>query len=105
MKLKPVADGAGHRVGYSHWCPGCKERHIIYTESPNGNGARWAFDGNQEAPTFSPSIHCQWRDPDGEIPDAVCHYFIRGGMIEFCGDSTHDLAAQTVPLPDLPSDG
>lgn len=32
----------------------------------------------------------------------ICHYFIRGGKIEFCGDSTHNLSGQTVDLPDIP---
>lgn len=88
--------------GYAHWCPGCREAHAIHTERPNHCNARWNFDGNVARPTFSPSINIFARDPEGEIPDERCHYFLKGGMLEFLGDCTHALAGQTVPLPELP---
>lgn len=86
-KLTDMGDGA-----LIHWCPGCEGLHQIETKQRNANGAIWSFDGNVEAPTFSPSINIVGR----------CHYFIRGGQIEFCSDSRHELAGRTVPLPDLP---
>jgi hypothetical protein len=86
-KLRDTGDGA-----LMHWCPGCKSRHLIETKERNPNGAIWAWDGNAEAPTFSPSINIVGR----------CHYFIVSGQIQFCGDSAHSLAGQTVPLPDFP---
>lgn len=103
--------------GFSHWCPGCRRMHMIAVGEPLENGARWSFDGNFGAPTFGPSVRVsgkklvivddewtgEWeREAQGSTIDHVCHYFIRAGMIEFCGDSTHELAGQTVPLPDLP---
>lgn len=87
-KLANVGDGM-----LSHYCPGCKSRHMIAVYEPFPNGALWTFDGNAESPTFSPSINIV----------GACHYFIRAGKIEFCGDSKHDLAGQTVDLPDLPN--
>lgn len=81
-----------HGLSFLHWCPGCKTTHVINVEKPNGQDALWTFDGNMEAPTFSPSIN---RGP------GHCHYFIRAGRIEFQGDSQHTLAGQTVDLPDL----
>lgn len=96
MKLK--------QVGYSdktiapawrHFCPGCKWMHVIPTDPrAQQNGHKWTFNGDMEKPSFSPSINIVGQ----------CHYFIRDGMIEFCGDSKHALAGQTVPLPDLPAD-
>ena len=86
-KLRDTGDGA-----LMHWCPGCKARHLIETQERNANGAIWSWDGNAEAPTFNPSINIVCR----------CHYFISAGQIQFCGDSTHELAGQTVPLPDFP---
>lgn len=91
------------QVGYSdltiapawrYWCPGCKWMHIIPTD-PRGqpNGHKWAFDGNLDAPTFQPSVHLVGR----------CHHFIRAGRIEYCGDSKHSLAGQTVDMIDLES--
>lgn len=65
---------------------------MINVTKPNPWGAIWSFDGNVEAPTFSPSINLVGQ----------CHYFIRAGRIEFCTDSKHELAGQTVPLPDIP---
>lgn len=92
--------------GFSHWCPGCKEMHTINTDAPNHSGARWSFDGNVSAPTFSPSINIS--SPEHTFPDGVkieaerCHYFLKSGRLEFLGDCTHALKGQTVPLPELP---
>ncbi len=96
--------------GYSHWCPGCGEVHLI----PDS----WNFDGNLEQPTFSPSVkitgkltvkdsHGEWtgewvRDANGNAVDDCCHYILTVGVLNFCGDCTHVLAGQSVPLPDLP---
>lgn len=87
--------------GYAHYCPGCHCMHGIAVEKPLANGARWSFDGNVKAPTFNPSINIRAEDKAEGILD-VCHYFIRGGQIQFCSDSTHALSGQTVPLPTLP---
>jgi hypothetical protein len=101
------------------YCPGCKEVHAF--------DKRWTFDGNMEAPTFSPSLRIgpYWREPpgwdretapknpDGSLqlgPDGrtlgavewTCHSFVRAGRIEFLGDCTHELTGKTVDLPELP---
>lgn len=94
--------------GIGHWCPGCQSGHEITIDEPNASGARWSFDGNVDAPTFSPSINMQI-NPKGhrhyqpDIKTTVCHYFIRAGRIEFLGDCTHALRGQTVELPDVPT--
>jgi hypothetical protein len=98
-------------TGHSHWCPGCGEMHHI----PDS----WRFDGNVEAPTFSPSVKItgkkivkdaqgkwtgEWvRDAAGKTIDDCCHYILTAGQLNFCADSTHDLAGKTVPLPPLPA--
>lgn len=89
LSSKLRASGEGRVM---HWCPGCEQAHMIYTQEPNHLGAKWSFDGNVESPTFSPSINIIGR----------CHYFIRAGLIEFCSDSKHALAGQTVALPNWP---
>lgn len=93
---------------YSHWCPGCERMHYINTEADGG--PVWSFDGNVEQPTFGPSVKVTYNGPDAgqqrdgsRAPAACCHYFIRAGQIEFCSDSTHSLAGQTVPMPELPN--
>lgn len=92
--------------GYIAFCPGCKATHLIYVDKPRRNGAQWSFDGNAEAPTFSPSLHIRTGravdpnyEPEPDDPPEVCHSFIRNGQWEFCSDSTHDFAGMTVPLP------
>ncbi|MGN6413799.1 DUF6527 family protein [Flexivirga sp.] len=98
------------------WCPGCDALHMVST-GPNG----WAFDGNTERPTLSPSLlvkAVQW--PDGEGPEptgakrrdrhpnitpgehTACHSFVRDGQWQFLPDSTHHLAGQTVPCVPIP---
>lgn len=83
------------------WCPGCDHAvaiPIVGVDGSQPDGPRWEWDGNVEAPTFSPSI---LQHPSGNIP--LCHSFIKAGRWEFLSDSTHDLAGQTVdmvPLPD-----
>jgi hypothetical protein len=113
-KLTRLSDGL-----LSFYCPGCKCNHAF--------DKRWTFDGNMEAPTFSPSLLVgpYWtmppgwdyetapRDEAGELVLAVdgihtlgavqvrCHSFVRAGMIEFLPDCTHELAGRTVPMVDV----
>ena len=91
MLIKRVADERGP-LGWRHYCPGCKWMHVIYTrQDAQPNGHYWQFDGNESCPTFTPSVNIV----------GLCHYFIRAGRIEFCSDSRHVLAGQTVPMVDL----
>lgn len=76
-----------------HWCPGCNILHMINTEVKNNNDVIWSWNKDPNKPTFSPSII---------IGVGTCHYFIQEGQIIFCSDDKHNLAGQTIPLPDLP---
>ncbi len=113
MKASTVSDGHDRFYGIKFVCPGCADgeswrgTHILPVnwcppgreQSPANSGhAHWDFNGDMEAPTFSPSILS--RQDRGGVP-FVCHSFIRNGMIEFLGDCTHALAGKTVPLPEL----
>ncbi len=89
------------RTYTSFWCPGCQRLHQIVTAGPGA----WEFDGNDDAPTFAPSVLVTYNGADADRdgrPRSRCHSFVRGGMIEFLTDSTHDMGGQTVPLPDFP---
>ena len=89
------------------WCPGCDGAHQVGIGE--GDGPRWGYNGDPEAPTFTPSILVQYngRDAgqdrgDGRLaPPAICHSFVTDGKIQFLPDSTHALAGQTVDLPDF----
>lgn len=87
------------RYGFAHYCPGCELRHYISVADPLG--CNWSFDGDMDQPTFAPSIkHSQpWKDSG-----STCHYFIQNGMINYCGDSTHALAGQSIAVPEMPSE-
>jgi hypothetical protein len=78
----------------------------------------WQFNGNVSSPTFSPSVKItgvqtvvdengQWtgewvRGADGRALPYCCHYILTNGVINFCGDCTHSMAGQQIPLPTLP---
>lgn len=85
-KIRNTSDGIVHA------CPACNEIHHFTT---SGSTA-WMFDGNREAPTFSPSMKVSYHD------GRVCHYILTAGIINYCGDSTHGMAGKSVPLPDWP---
>ena len=95
--------------GYSHWCLGCEEMHVI----PNS----WSFNGDVNKPTFSPSVKItgiqtvvkdgewtgEWkRDAAGNTIPYCCHYILTDGIVNFCSDCTHPLANAKLPLPELP---
>lgn len=77
---------SGELIGYMIDCPGCGMSHVF--------DSRWTFNGNFEAPTFSPSLRASW-------PEGQCHFFVTDGKIIFCDDSTHDKKGTTVDLPKI----
>lgn len=84
------------------WCPGCDGAHQISVGA--GSGPRWDYNGNPEAPTFTPSVLVTYNGRDAGTdgaPPAVCHSFVTDGRIQYLGDCTHALAGQTVDLPDF----
>lgn len=108
-KLRSIAPNQSYGGGVAHWCPACKETHVFTINGKNASGAGWSWNGNTEAPTFTPSMKITTGPrptvPEGR-PDAgridICHYILTDGVINFCGDSTHAMAGQSAPLPDWP---
>lgn len=99
-KLRSVAVLTPGAQGISFWCPGCDSPHVVAV-----GAASWSWDGDVDAPTINPSILVTYDGSDAgeeDAPPSRCHSFVRGGQIEFCGDSTHALTGQAVPLPDWP---
>lgn len=92
---------------YRIHCPGCGHAHLINVDSPHyPKGPKWTFNNNFEKPTFHPSVkhyHPAHTQKDGTAVPArtICHYFVVDGNIQFCADSGHALAGQTVPLPNM----
>lgn len=81
--------------GHAAYCPGCNEYHIF--------DKRWTFDGNYDAPTFTPSLLVRCHGDD-ETAEEVCHSFLTAGNWQFLGDCTHHLAGQTIAMKDEPED-
>jgi len=108
-KLRSVEVSDGNAVSF--WCPGCDHAHVLRVRPDTSGRPAWDWDGNADSPTFAPSIlvRVEWSkslepgDDPAEWQDAVCHSFVRAGMIQFLTDSTHALAGRTVPLPDWPA--
>lgn len=93
-----LMQGDQHKIA-EFFCPGCRMMHRVPIEGEHA----WTFDGDIEAPTLSPSILVRWSY--GDPPKArACHSFVRAGMIEFLADCTHQLAGQTVPIPEIPEE-
>lgn len=104
----------GGRVAFM--CPGCRDHHQVTVDGAHP----WSWNESGDAPTFSPSVLVRgaqverdasgkwtggWvRGPDGQPLPFVCHSFVADGRIQFLSDCTHDLAGQTVELPDIDGD-
>lgn len=102
-------------------CPGCKLFHSL---NVSGTSPVWGFNGDVNKPTFTPSVLAKtghyasghkhgddcWCTYYAENPDeprdgfecGICHSFVTDGRIQFLSDCTHELANQTVELPDYP---
>jgi hypothetical protein len=96
-KLRSLVDG-----GLMFWCPGCDGAHQV--KVGEGQGPRWGYNENPEAPTFTPSVLVTYNGSDAGIdgaPPAICHSFVTDGRIQFLTDCTHALAGQTVDIPDF----
>ena len=78
----------------SYPCPGCGEGHSIPVSGPKA----WDWDGNADEPTISPSVKTT---RFVKLKQSECHHFVRGGYLQFCGDSDHDLRGQTIPMEDV----
>lgn len=114
-KFKEISNETG--VFFFH-CKGCKCDHSVYTRFANSLGAKWAFNGDVDKPTISPSLLVSWTQADPPITSEnfdeykrnpwtqtpvkkVCHSFITDGKIQYLNDSTHEFAGQTIELPEL----
>lgn len=86
-------------VSYWFWCSGCDTHHRFVTSLGKGEtGPVWSFDGNEDSPTFSPSLLCNRDNAEPEVGVHRCHLFLRNGVVEYLSDCTHELAGHKVPV-------
>lgn len=125
--IKTIGRCLGEGADGSVWffCNGCNGPHSLNVGE--GPGPRWGYNGNPDAPTFTPSVLARttgapegrdvMTDDEEREYDAIykaggrdavyasrfgktCHSFVTDGRIQYLGDCTHSLAGQTVDLPD-----
>lgn len=99
-----MKDGSG--AYYMHWCPGCKHAHTYPVGSRSA--PNWNFDGNIEAPSFTPSMLIfRPAHNDGEFnhpQESICHYYLTAGVINYQNDCRHELAGKQGVDPGAISD-
>jgi len=112
VRAKRVDTTGGILYGYRIKCPACGSHTLpVGGQTP---GPKWDFNGNQDLPSFRPSLLVRrghfitGEDPANckkckEAPGTcvICHSFITNGQIEFLGDCTHEFAGQTMDLPEI----
>lgn len=87
-------EGQGEQQDAMFECPGCGSLHAVRVKGSDP----WTYNGDMERPTFSPSVRCRWPSSSGQ---QCCHFFVKDGEIQFCSDSTHELAGKAVVLPTI----
>lgn len=88
--MKIQARSHDGKTMYTFYCQACETIHR-FDDS-------WQYDGNSDKPTVNPSV-LVFRNRNKQT---LCHLFIKNGMIQYCSDSPHKLAGQTVELLDIP---
>ncbi len=83
--------------GWLFWCIGCAHYHEVTVEVPNVDGHRWAFDGNVEAPTFSPAIETVYVEDGGRTVDR-CFLVVEAGWLVYGPNCTHRYAGNRIPM-------
>lgn len=78
-----------------YWCEGCKHAHNVPID-------RWTWNNDLENPTISPSVRHFYNHPYDWREITTCHYWIKNGSIEYCGDCEHELKGQIRKLVDIP---
>ena len=92
IKLKDMEWDSNGTKAWRFYCPACASWHAAID-------GRWDFNGNYESPTFSPSLLVTWTWGEQQ-EKKVCHFFVYNGKIQYLSDCTHDMAGQTVEIPD-----
>ena len=74
------------------WCTACGCAHVF---KDKGQSPVWGFNGDMEKPTVTPSIRLT---SNGRKGGYTCHFHIKEGRIEYCGDCSHDLSGKKLAL-------
>lgn len=85
---------------------GCKEPHGLRTKAPvTMSGGEpiciWEFNGNIEAPTFTPSLRYKRSKNDGSGRGPACHFNVTKGKVQYHNDCEHELKDSTIDMPKI----
>lgn len=79
----------------------CPSQWHVFPKQPLNNGAKWAFNGDMEKPTFTPSMNVGVNMPgphhNPECETWRCHFIVTAGVAHYCGDCTYH-AGESIPL-------
>lgn len=75
------------------YCPACKTHHAF--------DSRWSFNGDYDNPTFTPSMLVNGSKEHQSPGSPRCHSFVVNGRIQYLSDCMHDMAGQTIELPEI----
>lgn len=78
------------------FCPGCGFPHVLQPVAGPQNEGVIGWNGDKSLPTFFTEVEIEG---DGTKP--TCHSTMTEGQIQFMPESTHELADQTVEVPDV----
>lgn len=95
MNKLGIVERGGETVGYLVKSPATGAMALFYTNPKYAPGV-WAFNGDMENPTFSPSMLMQPNNT--QVRE---HFFVRNGRIEYLSDCDHGMAGMTVDMVDV----
>lgn len=76
------------------FCPGCKGHHFFLVAG-NQPCPCWKWNGDRNLATFTPALMFQ-----GGPNKTRCNSTVTNGRIQFYPDCSHELAGQTVDVPE-----
>ena len=102
-RAKELKSTDGVAKGVLIFCPACGHGHLFNTTPARPGGPTWAFNGNFERPTFTPSmlVFDLGNPAEGIARRTICHSFVTNGQIKYLDDCAHAMKGQTVDLPDI----
>jgi hypothetical protein len=86
-------------VYYTFWCIACQCLHTFWCDRPDGKRPSWSFDGNENSPTFHPSLLQYIDQPNGR--EVICHLILADGKLKYCSDNPK-FPGQEFDLQDIP---
>ena len=99
LRFVYFSNGEGIVAELGALCPACGFEHRFRVDLDNHGiwkGDHWAFDGNYDKPTFSPSMGVNLQKQEPRHP--ICHSYVIDGRWHFLDDCSHDKAKQVIDM-------